>query len=313
MCSAPLSNKKFTVFFLSTLGILILTVILRSAAMLFEFDTPSGYFLHGAILPVIFNIICVASVVFFAVFSIFAFDRNELAIPSVKAPFTLAAILPALASLVLAWEIWSEFLEISPYISGKELIFSFAHPILSLFFVAFLVIYAAGLKNSALAAISGILSIFMLAVELTGIYNDLNVSMTSSNKSLLQLSCIVAMLYIYCELRVLFGAPQPRFFLFSLSTATVLLGAYTLPSLLTTAAGIYDNPYTLHDLFFAAFFILCLVRLIGISKEPICIEPVADYEVPDEVTEEATEEAIEETTEEPAEPTEEPEEYPQNS
>lgn len=306
MCSAPLSNKKSTVFFLSTLGILILTVILRCAAMLFEFDTPSGYFLHGAILPAIFNIICVAAVIFFGAFPILAFVGKELSIPSIKAPFTLAAILPAAASLAISFGMWRELLEIAPYLDGKELLISLIRPVLSLFLVVFLAAFGAGLKRSALTVISGILALFSLAVELTNIYNDLYVSMTSPNKTLLQISCIVTMLYIYCELRALFGAPQPRFFLFSLSTATVLLGAYTLPSLLTTAAGIYDNPYTLHDLFFAAFFILCLVRLIGISKEPICIEPVADYEVPDEVTEEATEEAIEETTEEP-------EEYPQNS
>jgi hypothetical protein len=295
---------------MATLGILILTVVLRSAAMLLQFDTASGYFLHGALLPVIFNIISVAAVVFFAVFPIFAFAGEELIIPSAKAPFTLCAILPAVASFALAWNIWSEFLEVSLYLEGKELIFSFVHPILSLFLVIFLATYAAGLKKSVLTAISGILSIFTLAIELTDIYNDLYVSMTSPNKTLLQLSCIVAMLYIYCELRTLFGAPQPKFFLFSLSTATVVLGSYTVPSLLAEALGIYDNPYTLHDLFFAAFFLLCLVRFIGIMRTPIFSESFEDaddgYVLPEEL-----EEA--ETTKEPQETQTDPEEYPQNN
>lgn len=303
MCSAPLSNKKFTAFSMATLGILILSVVLRSAAMLLQFDTPSGYFIHGAILPVIFNIIFVATVGFFGAFPLFAFSGKSLTIPTVKPPFTLTAILPAVASFALAWNIWSEFLEVSLYLEGKELIFSFVHPILSLFLVIFLATYAAGLKKSVLTAVSGILSIFALALELTDIYNDLSVSMTSPNKTLLQISCIAAMLYIYCELRALFGAPQPKFFLFSLSTATVVLGSYTVPSLLATAVGKYDNPYTLHDLFFAALFLLCLLRFIGIAKTPICPE----------IFEESEDEYSEYVAEEPQETQTDPEEYPKNN
>ena len=319
MTAKPLNNKKLNIFSLSALGALALTLILRTAALLLEFDTVEGYFSHGAVLPMVFNIICVAAVILFGAFALFGFKKGELTLPKAEKPLTLAAFVPAIASAILTWSVWSEFLEIAPYLAGKDLIFAFPRPILSLVTVIFFFCFAMGLRKDPLSATAGILSLFAFALELTNIYNDLYVSMISPNKLLIQISCIAAMLYILCELRVTFTMAQPRFFLFSLATATLICGASSLPSLAATVVGAYENPYILQDLMSASVFLLCLCRFIGIMRTPIFSESFEDaddgYVLPDELEETETHEELEETetTEEPQETTEESQETTEES
>ena len=179
-----------------------------------------------------------------------------------------------------------------------------------------------GLEPSPVVAISGTLSIIALAIELANVHNDVSIALNSPNKMLFQFAVICVMLYLLAELRVVFSVARPRFYLFILVISTFVLGASSLPSIIASAAGIYENKLIKADVALLGVFVFCLFRLIGIitsKEEPeddLCAECEGEYTAEEMTEETESAEAIEdiEPTEEPEEPEEieEIEEEPQD-
>ena len=306
-------RKKILIFSISARALTALATVVRVLALLKEFDLSVGYYARGAILPTVFNIIATLFVVASIVAIPTVFKSGDVAIAGQSRSCRFSSLLAVAGFALLAWERWSDFMLVSDVYTGAKLIFALLSPILMLSLLTFFVACCFGLEPSPLVAISGSLSIITLAVELAKVYNTFEIAINSPNKTLFQLTIISAMLYILAELRTVFSASRPRFYLFSLTTAIFFLGASSLPSIIASAAGTYENKLIKEDVAFLGIFVFCVFRLIGIifsKDEPEC-ELCEEYEDGYEIVEETEGSEEPDDSEEP-EVSEEPEESPQD-
>ena len=286
-------RKKILIFSISTLVLTALATVVRVLALYKDFDSEAGYYVTGSVLPIVFNIIAAIAVISPIVALPLLFGKGDITIPCQNQSCRFSALLAVAGFALLAWDRWSNFLAVSDVYTGMKLILALASPILTVAIMTFFVAACFGLEPSPLVAISGTLSIIAFAVELTDVHNDVSIALNSPNKMLFQFAVIGAMLYLLAELRVVFSASRPRFYLFTLALATFLLGASSIPSIIASSADIYENKLIKADVALLGVFVFCLFRLIGIAfrkDEPqceLCEEYDDGYEEPAETEETA--------------------------
>ena len=282
-------QDKPRAFFFSYIALTLaaLSAAGRLFSLLFFYDK-IAYYQSGAILPIASNTLFVLSLVFFGISAIF-FIKPGKTIPTPSGAAKYAAFLPALALAVYLVPNAMKLTE-----ESADLVDSF-----SILFAISSVVFFVSLyfcrQPSLLSILTGIPSIFWLALTWLRSYRDFTIPMNSPDKIFFHLGCLGAVIFIFSEIRAIYGIARPRFYYFSLFTAILSLAVSSIPSLIGNACGIFASySLTLEDIFFLALCAYAIARLFTILPEL----PTQD-QISEEISPEANEnEASAEDTEE---------------
>lgn len=247
---------------LAVIGLTLIAIALNTMSLLNFYEADIGYFVRGAVLPTVFNILLVVGVVFLAGFTIFALKKDETSISAPHPSCKYTALIPVAAFGLLLWDRAYYFFDAAKLGILEKPLFAFLSPLFTLATVALFISYCFGVKPSVSTAVWGTLSIAMFAYDVFVFHSDLTVAMNSPQKLSFNFAALSAMLFIVAELRVVYGVPKPRFYLFSIGTATLFLGAYSLPYTAAHLIGTCESVSPKATLAFLALFIFVLVRFI---------------------------------------------------
>jgi len=256
------TNKKTRGFAIAALAFTLVAIILRTVSLLAFFEADIGYYQRGAVLPVIFNILCGAAIALFIILPLVALKKKEAVIPRHAKATRTAALLPVAALAIMAWNRWQSALETLKSGAEVSVIKTALPPLLILAALTFFVAACVGFERSALTAISGTLTIVMFASELAISYRDLSVALNNPNKMLFHFTCLSAMFFLLYELRVIYGTSKARLWLFSTASAAFMLGCYSVPSIIAHLAGACECFDLRTDVAFAAIFLFVVVRML---------------------------------------------------
>ena len=263
MTSSTTADKPRTLLFsLIALGLTLLATTGRLCSLLFFYDR-IGYYKSGAILPILSNILFAVSVVFFGVAAITMLKPEKtIAIPT--KPMGYAALLPAFALATYAVATLGSVM--SPELNIVALLSVLFAIIGAVFFVSLTFCR----QPSVLSVFTGIGAIAWLAISWFNSYRDFTVPMNSPDKLFFHFGCIGATLFVFSEIRTVYGMSRPRFYYFSLFTAILSLAVSSIPSLIGNACGVFASySLTLEDFFFLALFVYAVARLLAlVSGKP---------------------------------------------
>lgn len=296
-----IEHKKTLPFALAVIGLTAVAIALNTLSLLNFYEADIGYFVRGAVLPMIFNILLVVGVVFMAGFAIFALKKNETSISAHHPACKYAALLPVAAFGLLLWDRAYYFFDAAKLGILQNPLLSFLSPLFTMAAVALFISYCLGVKPSVSTAVWGTLTIAMLAYDVFVLHSDLTIAMNSPQKLSFNFAALSAMLFIVAELRIIYGVPKPRFYLFSIGCATLFLGAYSLPYTVAHLVGTCESVSPKATLASLALFIFVLVRFISavfienaeketseITNESVEANETANADIPD--TEESSSE-----------------------
>lgn len=252
------SSKSSFAFLITSLITAFIAIVLRTVSFIFFFDEDIGYFMSGAVLPIIFNILLFAAAVFFTVFSLLKLRGEPVAYcaptSSDKAIFILCAILTVALAI-------SDLLSA---INGDAmgLLFMLLSAMSALFFIFDLLKF----KNVSKIELSILIFIrvtFMLAMS----YFDQTVQMNSPDKVLFGLACIFAMLFIVNEMKILVNNTRPAIYYLSSALAILFCASSSVPSIVACCIG----KLPMDGLFFEyiillAIAIYCVDRLLNVIR-----------------------------------------------
>lgn len=274
---------------LIAIGLTAIASILGVLALFLNYDSLIGYYSNGAILPIVLAIVCVASVVFFAVFAILRFRG----FPSAYAKKTsLAVRIAAFASAALAL-----LLAITDLRAGASIFVL----LLGLGACLYFLLMATEKATPALSLAFGFCTILRLVVEVARSYTDFLIPMNSPEKLWLHLAAVAGMFFLISEMRAMIAKPYTATTLFASATATLLGTTSALTLLLGSLTHRFYGTATKSSVVFAAlllaFSIYAAARLFTVVLCPTEEEPeeISEPEK-NEITEESEEsENIEET------------------
>ncbi len=256
MTSSTTSDKqRALIFSIIALVLTALSTAGRLCSLLFFYDR-IGYYQSGALLPVVSNILFAASVVFFAIAAIvWLKPAKTVAVPQKAAGYV--ALLPAIA--LAACAVFSLDRVMYPELNILALMNVLLAAVGAVFFASLLFCR----QPSLLSVFTGVGTILWLALSWLRSYRDFTIPMNSPDKLFFNLGCIGAVLFVFSELRAIYGMPRPRFYYFSISTAILTLAVSSIPSLIGNACGIFASySLTLEDFFFLALLAYAIVRLL---------------------------------------------------
>ena len=256
-------HKKTFIFALAVIGLTAVSVVLNTLSLLNFFEADIGYFVRGAVLPMIFNCLLVVGVAFMTGFTVFALKKGELSICSPHPICKYVSLIPVAAFGLLLWERAYFFFDAAKLGILQNPLAAFLSPLFTLGTVAFFISYCLGVKPSASTAIWGTLAIAMFAYDVFVLHSDLTVAMNSPQKLSFNFAALSAMLFIVAELRIIYGVPKPRFYLFSIGIATLFLGAYSLPYTVAHLAGTCKSVSPKADVALLALFAFVLIRFVS--------------------------------------------------
>ncbi len=222
----------------------LITAVLHTISML-SFCDEWGYFVSGAILPIISCALVAFSVVAFAASAYLCSDKGEQ-IGAPKEAVGYTSLLPALAMLF-------HTAGLIPSVLADADIFSIALLISALASGVFFVMIPFSKEYGSITALCGIGFIVWLGLSWMSSYNDLYIPMNSPEKLFFHFGCIGAALLTVAELRAMFGISKPALFRFSLWSAQLLLLTAALP---TAVKFILENAKT--SMFSEHLVLLCL-------------------------------------------------------
>lgn len=259
MTFSSIKDKPRTLIFaLVALILAILATAGRLFSLLFFYDR-IGYYQSGAALPFISNILFAASVLFFAVAAIALVKPPKVLAPPTRSA-GYVALAPAIALAVYAVS------SIGRVISPEADIISTIYVLLAIVGAVFFASLAFCRQPSVLSVLTGVGAIFWLALSWLRSYRDFTVPMNSPDKLFFHLGCIGAALFVFSEIRAIYGIPRPRFYYFSIFTAILSLAVSSIPSLIGKACGVFASySLLLEDIFFLSLLAYATVRLITLA------------------------------------------------
>lgn len=269
-------SRRLLLYRIVSVAAVAATVLLRTLNLLFFYDKSIGYYESGSVIPVLTEAFVVLAILFFAVFAITT-RKDDAPLPALHTPWAHGAALVSAAALaVFAVAAYSESSGAIPSPYAMPLFVTAACGML------YWLLFALRKGTAAIAAVTGIGLIVFFAVLLLESYMDMTVQMNAPTKLAEHIGCMGGMLLVMAELRPLCGFAKRRFYLFCLSTAALLLGTASIPSLLADALGrLPARRHPLSDLVFFALTLFCLVRLLLPGKEEIPEEAEAEDETED--------------------------------
>ena len=281
----------------------LIAIIICSVAMVGDYDVYSGYYAHGAVLPTVFNTICIISVLAVIGVSIFLLPKGEKIPPMRDKLCRLLAIPPVAALLYISLERFGALSQTMIYGGfGKELLSPFFSALLPVLCAIFFISICAGFKKNAITALSGVLTIFFMLFEIYKSYTDMTVAMNTPVKVLFYFAALSTALFILAEMRIIWGdTAHSKTSHMSQYLAVLLTGVYSIP----LAVFVLSRQGTLSAscLFFLSIFVLSCARVITVALAKDT--PAEEVEVEAVETEEITEETIEITEETEEAPTDE--------
>jgi hypothetical protein len=270
-------KSRALVFSLVALALSGLAAAARLFSLLFFYDR-IGYYQSGAFLPIASNILFAASVLFFGVAAIFLIKPSKvIATPTGSTRYV--SLVPALALAVYVVS------SLGRIVTPEPDTISMISVILAVIGAVFFASLAFCRQPSVITVLTGIGAIFWLAIAWLRSYRDFTIPMNSPDKLFFHLGCLGATLFIFSEIRAMYGLPRPRFYYFSIYTAILTLAVSSIPSLIGNACNTFAS-YSLQfeDIFFLSLFFYAVVRLLTI------VSGDTDEAVSQDKNEETTEE-----------------------
>ena len=258
---------------LVALGLTALASLLGVLALFLDYDTHIGYYSNGAILPIALAVVCVASVVFFAVFAILRF--RGLPSAYAKKP-SLAVRITAFASAALAL-----YLAITDLHSGASIFVL----LLGLGTCLYFLLMATEKATPALSLAFGFCTILRMVVEVVRSYTDLLIPMNSPEKIWLHLAAVAGIFFLISELRAIIAKPYTATYFFAAATATLLGTTSALILLLGNLTHRFYGTATRGSVIFALLF-LAFSIYAGARFFAVVLCPTEAAEKQDELTEE---------------------------
>ena len=238
------------IYLLATVGLTAIAAILGILSILLNYDIGIGYYSHHSVLPVVLTVLCTASVIFFAVFSIFRFRRGASAYA--KVPTLAVRITAALAAAVAL------LLAIADLRSGASLLLLLIGFGTCLYFL----LMASNKHTPALSLAFGFCAILRLTLEIARSYTNLLIPMNSPEKIWLHLSAAMGIFFLISELRALITKPYTATFFFAAASATLLCSTASLTILFGILSNRVYGAQTKSETLFAALT-LCLALYAG--------------------------------------------------
>ena len=273
---------------LIALGLTVLTAVLGALSVMLCYDSSIGYYARGAVLPTVLSVVCVASVVFFAVFAILRFRHRDVAYA--KNP-SLAVRITAIASALAAL-----FLAITDLRSGASIL----SLLLGLGACLYFLLIATKNATPALSLAFGVCAIFRWIIAIAISYRDIFLPMNSPEKVWLHLAAVAGIFFLISELRALIAKPYTATWFFATASATLLSAT---AAVIMLAGKLANRFYSDVSIVFATLFLFVAAyagaRLVSVA---LCPKP---EELPEEKEIEEIEEIEESETTEKTEETEE--------
>lgn len=252
---------KILLIYLGIVGALsALGAALRTAALFGDYDAAIGYYRTSAVLPDVFHVLTVVSVVIALALVLFLRGKTlKSSLPTLGAPSKISALtlMIALAALALYYMYLLAAPEKAVYgsvVSGASSAVWVIAFICAIPGVIYFLALALGKKKKGEAqALLGFFVIFFVLMSLAATYFDFTTAMNSPNKLLLQVSYMAVMIYMLFELRYFLGRAKPKAYGAVSLAALYLCFTVSVPGIIAFFAGIF----TKLDYFFCHFFMLC--------------------------------------------------------
>lgn len=287
-------RRSALIYTAAALALTLLSTLLRALSLTLSYDASIGYFPAGAVLPILSEILGVASVIFFAVFAILCFRKKETAYA--KKPSLAVKIVSGIAAVL---SLLLGIYDLKVGASVLTLLFCFGACLY------FLLVLTAK-TTPALALAFGFCAILRLLSELASSYVDLFVPMNSPEKVWLYVGIVAAMFFLVSEIRALVTKPYTAIWFFSAASATLIVGSTSVALLVGTIHSLFYGRTDDGDLLFALLLLSLAIyagtRLVTVSLTPLPEEPeeIEETEETEEIKETELTEAFE-ATEEPKE------------
>ena len=253
---SPLTATKKRVALLCAISaaLSIISTVGRLVSLTSFYDK-IGYYRADAIIPKLSNLLYALSLVFFAVSACLLLPKIKRDVHLEK-PERIAALIPAAALLTHLLLDFSKLFESPKLITSLDILLSLC----ALLFFASLAFCS---QPSAITAISGIGTVFWIAVVWISSYLDFNVPMNSPDKLFFHFACVGCMTFVFAELRTIYDMPRPRLYLFSMLSALLTILTCSLPNIIASFDDIFAV-YTLlqYDIVFLAVAFYACVRLV---------------------------------------------------
>lgn len=256
-----INNKnilKPCLFIVLTLVLTAVAIAIRTIDLSFFFDNDIGYYQRDSIFPVITNILLVASVLFFAIASIFLTRIPESFNSRENTPLTIiGSALCALTFLVMVVNFFLFYMEYPIKIIA---IYALLALFSSLYFISNIVNFAG--QYRALLVIPVIVDLtFILATS----YFKITIQMNSPMKILLHITCLALMFFFISEARSFFEDIKKKRYLFWLCTAILFSGTYSISSMIYfVTSDIFDYNFASYVIIFFAMFVYLVIRAITV-------------------------------------------------
>lgn len=238
-------SKKSAFLFLAATISAIAATALRCVNLFLFFDSDIGYYTSGAVMPTVFNLFLVASVIFFIIYSFTGEKPHTMEYRAPSAISKVLLIVPAILSAsLIALNV--------PKVSSAPLYLALVA--ISVLAVFYFISDLLKLSISARALLN-ILLVILLTLLLAFSYFDQNVQMNAPDKILFGLACISGMLFTVSELKLVVGTPRPAIYHISVASTILFGSASSIPSIIAHHAG--RSPKQ-NGLYYEYYFILAM-------------------------------------------------------
>ena len=237
------NNSKVGAVVLSVTAILfaVVGIALRCVNLFYFYETQTGYYYQGAVLPIVSTVLLIAALVFFFLFSLLVFKKKEIdgaAHPVAK----IFGAIPAVAAVayLAACDFTSE---------GKYAFVLGALSVMTaLYFICSVVDVAPFIK-----LLCAVLAIIRLLTMLSKSYFNMHIGMNSPDKLLFEGACALAVVFIACEIKTAIGAPRPWFHLFVSAATTLICSAASVPSIIASNTDILHKDINIYAEYYVLF------------------------------------------------------------
>lgn len=267
--------RIFVIYAVVFAVIAVVGVGLRCFALAKSYDIDIGYYQTGALLPDVFHGLCITAVALAVVLALLLPKKAEYA--PLPGGSTVTAVGSAFALSGCGAQTFYSLLLLSkksePSMGSVQtgqmgdalIIFSLIFGFLSV--VYFALVMAGKAKNGDKHVIFGYGIILFVLMTLAKTYFDLQTTMNSPNKLLLQVTFMAIMVYMLYELRFSLGISQPRGYMGAAFAAFYLTAVNSLPGIIMFFAGsLNKTDYLVCDFMTLGFAIYIGTRIFDFSK-----------------------------------------------
>ena len=265
----PLTSAS-RLFAVIALASTMLSMLLRSVNLLFFFDAEIGYYASGAILPVLADVITVLAVLFFGIAALTFLGKEPLSTCTASLARRIACVPVALAFLWRSVDALLSSSAILPFLLG-------------LLASAYFILIAAGIASPLFRLFGCMGAAMSILLAMSELYFDITIPMNTPDKTVVQLACVLAVLFLVCDCRAVLANVRPRLYRFSLASATLLLGTASIPSLLGVLKLLLSETYLPLYLLLSALFVYTMIAMLE-----LLIKPRTQADTPDSPTERTT-------------------------